>query len=428
MSYLSGLFNNILKKGSDYRSQVVKLAGGNILAALIPFLFQPVISRLYDANDFSILAWYMTFVSIISVFATGKYELAIIVPASDKEAKSLSFLSFSITVIVSVIVIFLSVIFSPIILKYINTEETSWLYLIGPGVLFFCAYQIFFYLANRYSLYNSMSVSKINQNAGIIFLQLILGLMGAGGIGLVAGRLFGYLVSSLVLGWFVVKYSGISVRDIDRKETKELSRVFSNFPRHLIFSNLLATLYTQMPFIYIAKAFDNQISGQFAFALQMITVPGILISNAIGDVFRQKASELYRISGRFDQLLLKTLRNCFLISVVPFTILIFFSVPIFKFVFGETWTLAGEFATVLSVMAFIGFFITPIDKAAIVVNKTKYEFWYHTLRFTANSAIILISWKISLSVFYYLYLLVIITIVHYFIDLLYSYKFSRATR
>jgi O-antigen/teichoic acid export membrane protein len=158
--------------------------------------------------------------------------------------------------------------------------------------------------------------------------------------------------------------------------------------------------------------------------MQMITVPGILIANAIGDVFRQKASELYKTNGRFDNLLIKTFKSCFLFSIIPFSVLIIFSVPIFKTFFGDNWALAGKFASILSIMSFVGFFITPIDKAAIVVNKTNFEFWYHVSRFIANVIIIVLAVKMSFSVFAYLYLLVIITVIHHIIDLLFSYKFS----
>jgi O-antigen/teichoic acid export membrane protein len=409
---------------SSYRTQVAKLASGNVIAAVIPFLFQPVISRLYNATDFSILGWYLSFLSVLSVFATGKFELAIILPESDKEAKNIAVLSLILTSVFSIIILTLSILFYGFIANYIGTDKIIWIFLIGPGVLFYCSYQVFFYLANRYSLYNSMSISKINQNAGMIVLQLVFGILTIGGIGLVYGRIFGYFISAVILGWFVIRYSPFKKTEIDQNTMFNLSKTYSNFPKHLILSNLLAAVYAQLPFIYIAKQFNSETAGQFIFAMQMITVPGILISNAIGDVFRQKASELYKITGRFDGLLIKTMKNCFLFSIIPFLILIIFSAPLFKVFFGEQWTLAGKFASVLSIMAFVGFFITPIDKAAIVVNKTNFEFWYQVSRFIANILIIMLALLLSLPVFTYLYLLVIINAIHYAIDLIYSYKFS----
>jgi len=417
---ISTYFND----SSSYRTQVAKLASGNVIAAVIPFLFQPLIARLYSATDYSILGWYMSFVSILSVFATGKYELAIILPESDKEAKNITFISLSLTAIFSLLVIILSILFFDFIANYIGTKEFTWIFLIGPGVLFYCSYQAFFYLANRYSLYNSMSISKVNQNAVMIILQLLFGVLSIGGIGLVFGRIFGYLVSALVLGWFVFKYSPTIKNEINWRSVSELSKTYKNFPKHLILSNLMSAIYTQLPFLYIAKRFNSDTAGQFSFAMQMITVPGIILANAIGDVFRQKASELFKNTGRFDILFLKTLKNCLLFSIVPFLILILFSVPIFKVVFGESWTLAGKFASVLSIMTFIGFFVTPVDKSAIITNKTNFEFWYHVSRFLANFLIIIVASLLSLSVFEYLSLLVIITIIHHSIDLLFSYRFS----
>jgi O-antigen/teichoic acid export membrane protein len=420
-------FNKLFKyfgDSSSYRTQVAKLASGNVIAAVIPFLFQPLIARLYSASDYSILGWYMSFVSILSVFATGKYELAIILPESDKEAKNITILSLCITAAFSLIVTVLTVIFFDLIAEYIGTKEIIWIFLIGPGVLFYCSFQAFFYLANRYSLYNSMSISKVNQNAVMIILQLLFGLLSIGGIGLVFGRIFGYLVSALVLGWFVYKYSPIVKNEINRRSVSALSKTYKNFPKHLILSNLMSAVYTQLPFLYIAKQFNSDTAGQFSFAMQMITVPGIIVANAIGDVYRQKASELFKNYGRFDTLFLKTLKSCLIFSIVPFLILILFSVPIFEFVFGESWTLAGKFASVLSIMTFVGFSVTPVDKSAIIINKTNFEFWYQVSRFSANVLIIIAASILSLSVFEYLYLLVFITIIHHAIDLMFSYKFS----
>ena len=422
----TGIFS-FLRPRSGYGTQAAKLASGNIVAAVIPFLIQPVIARLYNATDFSILAWYISFLSILSVFATGKYELAIILPESDKEAKNIAFLSLSLSGFFSLVFIILSIVFYDFIAGYLKVKDVGWIFLIGPGVLFYCSYQVFFYLANRFSMYSSMAISKINQNAGIIIFQLVFGLLGAGSIGLVSGRLFGYLISTAILGWFVMRFSPFRKTEIDRNTISNSSKTYKNFPGHLILSNLIAAVYVQLPFIFIAKMFDSEVAGQFAFAMQMITVPGILISNAIGDVFRQKASDLYKTTGRFDNLLIKTLKNCFILSIVPFSILIIFSVPIFKVFFGEYWALAGKFASILSIMTFIGFFITPVDKAAIVVNKTNFEFWYHVSRFTANFLIIILAVKLSFTVYTYLYLLVIITIIHHLIDLMFSYKFSLAS-
>ena len=418
--------SDFFTKSSSYRNQVARLASGNVIAAVIPFLLQPVIARLYNATDFSVLGWFISFISILSVFTTGKYELAIILPESHKEAKNIAFLSLMLSVVFSLVFIILSVLFHDFITRYLNTKEEIWIFLIGPGVFFYSSNQVFFYLANRYSLYNSMSISKINQNAGTIVFQLFFGILGIGGLGLglILGRIFGYFISAIILGLFVIKFSPFNKTDINKDTIYYLSRKYSNFPKHLILSNLVASIYTQLPFIYIAKQYNSEDAGLFSFAMQMIAVPGILISNAIGDVFRQKAAELYKNVGRFDNLLINTLKKCFLFSIIPFSILIVFSVPIFKTFFGENWTLAGKFASILSIMTFIGFFITPIDKAAIVVNKTNFEFWYQVSRFLANISIIIIAILLSLTVFTYLYLLIIVTTVHYLIDLIFSYKFS----
>lgn len=124
--------SELLGSKSLYARQVASLASGNVIAAVLPFIFQPIIARLYTPRDFSILGWFMSFVSILSVFATGKYELAIILPKTDNEAKNISFMSFIMTIFFSIMVIILSVFFYDYVASYLKTDEIFWIFIVGP--------------------------------------------------------------------------------------------------------------------------------------------------------------------------------------------------------------------------------------------------------------------------------------------------------
>ena len=74
-------------------SEVVKsislLTSGTILAQLIPLIAAPFIARLFDATEFGEFAAIMAIVKIVTVVINGRYELAIVLPKSQRDARSL---------------------------------------------------------------------------------------------------------------------------------------------------------------------------------------------------------------------------------------------------------------------------------------------------------------------------------------------------
>ena len=146
--------------------------------------------------------------------------------------------------------------------------------------------------------------------------------------------------------------------------------------------------------------------------------------DAVGDVFRQKASDEYRKYGKFDKLFKKTVITLFLISIIPFIILYSYCPVLFSIIFGENWKIAGEYAQILSVTAFIGFISAPVDKGAIIVGNTVYIFIWHTLRLILNLFAILFYVLFNISIKQYLWILVFINSALYITDLIVEYRFS----
>lgn len=83
--------NNFLDRyrGNDFLRSVTVLAGGTAAAQLLMVLLLPVLTRLYSPQDFNTLSVYLGLLSIFSVVATLRFELAISLPEEDGEAAHL---------------------------------------------------------------------------------------------------------------------------------------------------------------------------------------------------------------------------------------------------------------------------------------------------------------------------------------------------
>jgi len=77
-----------LNRGGFVRSVGV-LVGGTAFAQALTVLALPLVTRLYTPFDFSVLAVFVSILSIISVAACLRLEIAIPLPESDEDAANL---------------------------------------------------------------------------------------------------------------------------------------------------------------------------------------------------------------------------------------------------------------------------------------------------------------------------------------------------
>ena len=169
---------------------------GTIIAQAIPIAASPILTRIYTPQDFGIFALYSAIVSLLAVIATGRYELAIMQPSKDEDAKLIVILSLLISSILGFILAIVVVIFNQEIANlFDNSKIGGWLYFIPFAVLITGWYQTFNYWLNRKKCYKQLSQNKLVQTASMTALQFGEGYVGAGAEGLLAGHLAGLLIS-----------------------------------------------------------------------------------------------------------------------------------------------------------------------------------------------------------------------------------------
>ncbi len=75
MPYIKSYFEK-----HKFIKNIATLMSGTVLAQLITFLSMLLITNFYTASDFGVYALFISVSSIFIVIATGRYELAIILP------------------------------------------------------------------------------------------------------------------------------------------------------------------------------------------------------------------------------------------------------------------------------------------------------------------------------------------------------------
>lgn len=399
---------------------------GTTIAQAIPIAISPILTRIYTPQDFGIFALYMSIASILSAIATGRYELAIMHPKKDEDAISIVFLS----VIIASCISFLSL----CIVFFLNSEITSilgnpeislWLYFLPLTVLLTGIYQSLNYWNNRKKHYKRLATSRVIQNSSAVTTQLTTGFYGTVGGGLIIGHSAGLGIATSILGILIYNEDRVIILKIRKLKVLALAKKYIDHPKFLTLSHGISSVYMQIPVFFIGRFFDLSILGFYTLANRLISLPGTLMANSIGDVFRQRAAEDYNKTGKFDKVLLKTFFSTLKVSIIPFSILYFTINDVFSFVYGSTWGQAGKYAQILIIGAFFSFIITPIDKAALITNKLMYIFKWHVTRFFFYMLLFFLGYYYHINVELFLYGLISINITFYLFDFYMELNFSR---
>jgi O-antigen/teichoic acid export membrane protein len=197
---------NKLKPKSDFSRNVLTLMTGTTIAQAIPIAISPILTRIYSPEDFGIFALYMSIVSIIATMATGRYELAIMLPKKDEDTLNIMALSIIIVFFVSFLTFLIVFFFNAQITDFLgNTAISYWLYLVPISVLLTGVYQSLNYWFNRKKVYKTLAKNRIIQSSTTSITNLSLGFAGVGSSGLILSSVFGQGVVTALLSKFFFK-------------------------------------------------------------------------------------------------------------------------------------------------------------------------------------------------------------------------------
>jgi O-antigen/teichoic acid export membrane protein len=412
---------NKLKIKSEFGRNILTLMTGTTLAQAIPIAISPILTRIYAPEDFGVFALYVAVASVMSIAATGRYELAIMLPRKESDAFSIAVLSVVIAAALSVISIIIFLMFNNDIALFLgNPDLGNWLYLMPVSIFLTGLYQALNYWNNRGKQFTKIALSKVSQSAGGGTAQLAVGYGTSLPGGLIAGSVVGQGVGVLTLLRASRKKISAHTSHFSFADLKRNASEYKKFPLFSSWGALLDNAAVQMPVFMITKYFGSSITGLFSFTFKVISMPMTLVSSSVSQIMFQKVTITH---NEKPELLFYFVLKMFLLLLVlsiPFVMtLMFWGVEIFSFVFGEQWALAGSFAATLSVAVAIRFAVSPLSSVlALDHNVRKGVAWQVIYFVTLTTALMffkdqeietfLVIFVIHEVVLYSLYLIMIL--------------------
>ena len=360
------LFNGNSFK-TKFLSSLVILMSGTVISQLIALLFAPLLSRLYTPGQMGELGFYMRLTGFISAVATLRYEAALPLPKQDEH----SYLLYRLAYRISFIVLAVSALVLIFVLKAgIGIPFSWWFFLLTiMGSACIVIINIGTNWSVRIGQYGMISRQKIINSSLSNLLKWVFALFQLQTLGLILATFLGYFASSLE---FLLDFKKIHHRFkhyISKKKTTALMREHKDFPivslPHVFVDNAREMLIAT----FIFGFYSDVIYGSYNHSYTMLRLPLTLIGVSLGQIFYNRASELYNQQKAILPLIRKLLLGLALLSFIPFGILFFYGTEIFSFVFGANWEIAGSYSETMSVWLMVNFILTPIAALPMILKK-----------------------------------------------------------
>ncbi len=371
---------------NDFSFDVLKLVGGTTIAQVVGILASPVIARMFSPADFGLVANFTSIVMILSVFVCLRYELTIMLPKTREEAANQFGISVLAVLGISMLSLPLLWLSRGLIQNWLNAPElVPYLWLVSITVLLTGIFQALNYWNTRSRQFLRLSAAQITRSVAEFGSKILVGLAGlASGGSMILTTAFGQAVSSLVLGWQILRDDGeFFWRTIRLKPMLEGAKRYKKFPIYNTWAALFNTFSQQLPTFLLTAYFSTTVAGHYNMGYKILRLPMALIGTSIAQVFFQRASKA-RHDGTLAKLVEETSHRLIVFGLFPMMLLTVSGQEIFIVAFGERWAEAGMYSQILSIWTFFVLISSPMSTLMSVLEKNEFSLMFTTFLFVTR--------------------------------------------
>lgn len=409
------------------------MVAGTGVAQSIPFVFAPILTRLYSPEDFGVAALYLSLASILGILATLRFETAILQPKDDLSAYKLVMLCVLVAITLALLLSVALLLWSDLICTWLGiNEHNKILYLLPLSMVLTAVFQAYNYWAIRKSAYVSIALGNTVQSTATPSVQILIsGLTKVLGLGLIVGNVTGQAVATFFI---YIKNRGVKLSKIDRNALSysysSVAIQYKQMPLFGLPGALLDATALQFPVLFMTKIFESSVVGYFSLVLRVLSIPARLISGSLSKLLLKQLSNIANSTTSSELTVLLILKTSLYLTFSIFPIVIAMEVwgqELFGFVFGDDWKTAGSMASIIVYAVAIRYIVSPLSSVlALKQHMFKGLCWQILYFITLGITLFLASSK-SLENFLYLFLYheLILYTIYFFVILLACYQMDR---
>lgn len=387
---------NIKKLGeSVFLRNVVKLVSATGIAQVIQLLATPVLTRIYSPDEFASYQLFYSIASVISVVATFRYELAIVIPKDEIDAKSIVSGSLLINTGLSVLTLLLL----SIVDFAKESDLPNYFYLLPLYVFSAGIFQSFNYWSIRKGTYNLNFGGRI----GSSFVQgvggIILGKSGITSIGLIVAVVAGQITAAVILAKDFLLAPLQFVNGVNRAGISKQFSEQRKFPQFNAPHALIDTLQDHGIIFMMSVYFENSLIAFYGQAFRLLKAPVGFIGAALHQVFYPDFARRYQEGENLRPTVAAFYKRLTMIGGPFFLLLAFVAIPLFKWYLGSKWEQVGIIVQILLPWLFLNFVASPLSSLPLVASRQGTAMMLSTIEIVCRiTAIAIGGWMSSSTV------------------------------
>lgn len=362
------LVEHLRSKLSQHKfiSQILVLFSGSFISQLIMMVLTIVILKRYSPEEMGLFGIYTAIAGIPLAIASLRYDMAVMLPSSDVEAKQLFRLSARILIISSALTSLICTLGAERIAAHYKTPALiPWMPYTGLSVLSLGGIVLLGYWFNRRQEYAPIATNRIIQSTSTASSQIALSYTPmAGPSGLIVGTLIGQYLAIAVL--LRRAKSLFSLKTDDAPSLKTLMKRYRKMPL-LNGPNAVIDAIRDNGITLLIGSIALGEAGYYATSQRFLAIPIALINGAISQVFFQKLTEI--TPGNMRRFVSQAVQRATLIGIAPFALLWLVAPWVFVNVISPDWEAAGYMVRALIPWLFMTLITSPISTLFVVAER-----------------------------------------------------------
>lgn len=344
-------------KLNSFFKALVTLVSGTAAAHLITLLSLPVVSRLYNKEQFGELAVLMSSSAVLAIVMTLKLEMALFNRSSTVQRYAIVYSSAVMALFFLCISLLAVTLFQAQLLELYKQEISYITLFFIPIAAFFIS---LFVLITNFAIverqFKDVAKVKVQRSLAQVILQVTLPFLS---VGLILAESF-----SRGIGIFSLYKKNFSRESFKGFDLSTLVNTWKSNHRFLKFTSLAALCNVtslQFPTLFIASIFGVSGAGVYLLTNRLVALPVSLLGQSMAQVY----SSEFAARRKESQYLLALFKKMVVKSFI-FSSLLFMTGGVIAewgvvFLLGPQWGQVADFIVILIPMLILQFTVTPIS-------------------------------------------------------------------
>ena len=331
----------------------------------------PILTRLYSPGEVGTYSVAISILAILITVSSLSYQFAIPLPEDDVAAANVLALCFLTTVVISLVAAVILWLAGPDLLGLLGASELSpYVLLIALGQIGGASVTALTYWAVRTKMFSAIAATSLTQSGTLVAVQVGLGVVGFGAVGLLLGDVAGRFSGAVRLARSAWRTHADAFKRVTRPGIRLAAVRYRRFAIFSTPSSIVNTLGLQAPLLLLVALYGTDVGGKYALADRICGLPVTLLAAAVGRVFFSEAARVARdqptaLRGLFTG----TTRSLVRAGIAPFALLALFAPLLAGPVFGDEWADVGLYVAILAPTYYVGLVTIPTGSTLDVLER-----------------------------------------------------------